>query len=208
MKINSLPLILILAVVAVIVIGGITDLPYLTAERRVGESVDKLEEEEFAVFNELINQVCVKDKTKLIVIQDQTSGAKTGADSLSETLQFVGKRLPGIGQDTLDDFSRRNDMTHVLEDKFHLNARHALASKAELLSFGHTQDFWKAFYNKYPDAQGLTILSKVGFNSSADQALVYVGKTTGSLGGAGYYILLEKSNSEWVIQNKVQIWVL
>jgi hypothetical protein len=51
---------------------------------------------------------------------------------------------------------------------------------------------WKDFYQKFPQAQGITLLSRVGFDEKSDRALVCEGTMTANLGGWGYFMLLER----------------
>ena len=60
--------------------------------------------------------------------------------------------------------------------------------------FNQNTSGWETFYKNYPSAPGITEVSRVGFNKSFDQALVYVGTQSHYLAGAGYYVLLVKTN--------------
>jgi hypothetical protein len=73
--------------------------------------------------------------------------------------------------------------------------------------FGQNQDGWQLFYEQYPDAPGITTLSRVGFNYAFDQALVYVGTLSHYLAGAGYYVLLKKVNGSWIVDQQVMSWI-
>jgi hypothetical protein len=73
--------------------------------------------------------------------------------------------------------------------------------------FNQNQDGWQLFYEKYPDAPGITALSRVGFNQALDQALVYAGTQSQWLAGAGYYLLLKRVNGAWIIDQQVMTWI-
>lgn len=67
--------------------------------------------------------------------------------------------------------------------------------------------FWDTFYKTYPNSSGLIYFSHVGFNSSNDQAFVYVGRSCGGLCGSGSYILLKKRNGRWLILSDSVLWI-
>ena len=50
-------------------------------------------------------------------------------------------------------------------------------------------------------------ISQVGFNETLDQALVYVGTMSHWLAGAGYYVLLNKVNGAWIVDQQVMTWI-
>jgi hypothetical protein len=59
-------------------------------------------------------------------------------------------------------------------------------------------DRWRSFYSRYPDSDGYTELSAVGFNADKTKAFVYIAHHCGSLCGAGSYTFLEKRDGKWV----------
>ena len=77
------------------------------------------------------------------------------------------------------------------------------ASKNQI--FSQNQSGWDIFYNHYPQAPGITTLSRVGFDAALDQALVYIGTQSNWLAGSGYYILLKKVNGAWSIDQRVMV---
>jgi len=50
-------------------------------------------------------------------------------------------------------------------------------------------------------------LSRIGFNSSKTQALVYVANVCGGLCGTGEFYLLGKVDGKWKIQNELIVWI-
>jgi len=51
------------------------------------------------------------------------------------------------------------------------------------------------------------ILSRVGFNSRKDQALVYAGKIDAPLAGSGGYYFLIKEDGIWEVQDASGAWI-
>ncbi len=63
-------------------------------------------------------------------------------------------------------------------------------------------DWWTTFYQRYPLSNGLIAFSRVGFDSDRNLALVCVEVDVLPLGGTGWYLLLERSDSTWKIVTK------
>lgn len=64
------------------------------------------------------------------------------------------------------------------------------------------------FYEKYgKQTQGILKLSKVGFNNTRTQALVYYGNQSFYLSGAGFALLYEKVNGKWKKVCKFLLWI-
>lgn len=143
----------------------------------------------------------------LLVIMDTTQTDIIGLAS-DETYQFVKENMTRLSADTLDDFKSKNVGSDLLKASMVLGTRYLLFTekdKQEL--FQINQSGWDVFYNRYPEAPGIMTLSRVGFNSKVDQALVYLGIQSHWLAGSGYYYLLNKVDGEWVIDQQVMTWV-
>ncbi|KYK31890.1 MAG: hypothetical protein HXS48_07765 [Theionarchaea archaeon] len=114
--------------------------------------------------------------------------------------------MRAVKQETFDDFQIKNTQPCPLADFFDLDVTVVFMNEKEVRE--HFQnDAWFELYAKYPFSQGIMTLSRVGFNSEMNQALVYVGNQKEILSGAGYYVLLTKMNGVWIIQDKVMIWI-
>jgi hypothetical protein len=142
----------------------------------------------------------------MIVIDDETSLA-AGGPTLSETLEFVQKELSGLTDEVVRDFTARNQQAYPLEPLLTLGVEHVLLSQQESDTIFKNQDAWDIFYRKFPNSQGRMSLSRVGFNSKRDIALVYVGNQSHWLAGAGYYVLLEKVDGQWVVKDETMTWI-
>lgn len=66
-----------------------------------------------------------------------------------------------------------------------------------------TTTTWDEFFARYPSARGRLALSRVGFNDSGNQALVYVWHAYGNLGAEGRAFLLEKESGKWMVVQAV-----
>jgi len=142
------------------------------------------------------------------VIMATTATDATGVDNTAQILNYILQNMHGVAPETVDSFRARNDTVYPIRPDMNLGSPYTLLSQAgRNRIFGQNQSGWEIFYNRYPQAPGITTLSRVGFNTTFDQALVYIGTQSNWLAGAGYYILLKKTNGAWSIDQKVMAWV-
>ena len=142
------------------------------------------------------------------VIMDTTATSATGVDPTSKTLDYVLQNLHGVDSGTIQSFQARNDSAYPLHEDMNIGAPYTLLSQAARNKiFGQNESGWEIFYNRYPTAPGITTLSRVGFNSAFDQALVYIGTQSNWLAGEGEYLLLVKRNGAWEIDQRVMVWI-
>lgn len=66
---------------------------------------------------------------------------------------------------------------------------------------------WTSFYKKYPNAAGFWQFSRPGYDSAHDEAVLYVSHSCGGLCGTGHLYLLAKENGQWVVKNRVMLWI-
>jgi hypothetical protein len=142
------------------------------------------------------------------VIMDTTATSPAGVSDTSATLGRMIQNMQAVDQATTDSFLARNDSAYPVPPSMDLGSPYALLSQAVMRQiFSQNRDGWQLFYEQFPDAPGITTLSRVGFNASLDQALVYVGTLSHWLAGAGYYVLLKKVNGTWIVDQQVMSWV-
>lgn len=173
-----------------------------------GPSRNSSETEEYAVYDTLIEQMYIRDQVEQIVIKDQTSLSGFNNEELEGIFQRVGRKLTTLQKTTFNDFRANNEQPHRLDGPFNLSVSYTLISKDEENDLLYQRpDRWFAFYKKYPKAQGVLTISRVGFNPEMNQALVYVGSQSGPKTGAGYYVLLSRENGTWIIKERYTIWL-
>jgi len=61
---------------------------------------------------------------------------------------------------------------------------------------------WEPFHKKYPEAPGITLVSRPGFNTERSRALVYIGMSCDMVCGEGVLILLGKDAGQWKVLRK------
>jgi hypothetical protein len=168
-------------------------------------AADQADVEEQAVYAFLLPEMY---KNSGYVIMAITATSAAGVENTSMTLDYVLQNMHGVASETVDSFQARNDTAYPIRQDMELGFSYTLLSQAARSQiFGQNQSGWEIFYNRHPQAPGITTLSRVGFNKSFDQALVYIGTQSNWLAGAGYYVLLKKAEGAWSIDQQVMIWV-
>jgi hypothetical protein len=168
-------------------------------------STDQVGREEQAVYAFLLAKLY---QHKEYVIMADTATSATGVDNTAQTLDYVLQNMHNVAPATLDSFRSRNATAQILRADMQLGGPYTLLSQsARNRIFGQNQSGWDIFYNHYPQAPGITTFSRVGFNASFNQALVYMGTQSNWLAGSGYYLLLTKGNGTWSIDQQVMIWI-
>jgi hypothetical protein len=66
---------------------------------------------------------------------------------------------------------------------------------------------WKEFNKRFPNAPGIFVVSRVGFNHDHTEALAYAGRSCGNLCGNGYYVRLVKRDGAWAVAGQTTIWI-
>ena len=169
--------------------------------------------EEYEVYSVLITERFIKDRVKLLVIQDQTlyyaNPDYLKSTTSEERIQDLKKYCPSVDESALRDFEAKHMQPSKLDMKFKLPLRYILINKTEVdetpvLEAGKLVE---SFYEKYPETEGLISLSKVGFNKDHNQAFVRVEFTFCPLCSFGEKVLLKKEFGTWKIANTFGGWV-
>lgn len=150
------------------------------------------EGEEYAVYRVALNNL-KSDSFQTIVMPDST------ADYIVERSTYILDNMPGLEDETLTDFNQANSEKKLLLPIANLALKCYLANRRDI----------PAIYDlktKYPDAQALVELSRVGFNSEKTQALVYISTIWAPLAGVGNLVFLVKENT-WQVKKTVVVWI-
>jgi hypothetical protein len=85
-------------------------------------------------------------------------------------------------------------------------ARFVLPSRATVVFTSQSDYGSPEFQEKFPHNLGLIALSGAGFNLSHTQAVFYIDHFCGLCGG-GRYVLMEKANGVWRVQDEHYTWI-
>jgi hypothetical protein len=99
-------------------------------------------------------------------------------------------------QDAVSDYKRRNQKIWRLQRKFQLEKPYEIVNRDTLEVLADTRN-WDGFYKRYPNSGGFLVMSAVGFNKEKTRAIVYLGRSCGSLCGEWRFRLLEKVDAKW-----------
>lgn len=139
-----------------------------------------------------------------VILQDTETNINS--DDSQQTMDYVRSGLTGISNETLDSYMDRNAQSSQLSPDMDLGVGYVLLSSDEMSNIFLQPDGWDVFHQKYSRA-GYQVFSRVGFNNTLDQAVIYVGQMAGPLMGSGNYYLLEKENGEWILKEQIMVWI-
>jgi hypothetical protein len=66
---------------------------------------------------------------------------------------------------------------------------------------------WKEFTKRFPNAPGIFVVSRIGFNQNHTEAVMYAAKACGNLCGDGQYVWLVKRDGNWVVAGQTTVWI-
>jgi hypothetical protein len=166
------------------------------------DSPVEVSDEEYAVYNALLaasKEFSLGAGYQYVTVYDQTglSETLTGEEDLYPTIR---REMPAVTEELVANLIATNTEPYDLAPRFVFEVpvvpvswREYEALSAEL----EEQECLAAARERfpYPEFQGWFRLSRVGFNPSMDQALVYI--ESHLCGDAGFVVLLEKQGDLW-----------
>ena len=159
--------------------------------------IDKEEQAVYSFF--------VAENNKALILQDTSTNISN--DDPQQTVDFIKSGLKGISSETLDNYLERNKQPSQLSPDMDLGVDYVLLSREDLMKISSQPDWGQLLNSKFPGTHGYIIFSRVGFNNTLDQAIIYVGNVGGPMMGAGYYYLMEKQNGQWILKEQVMAWI-
>lgn len=151
-----------------------------------------------------------------IVIDNGAVAGKTKIP-IDKVIRNINLTLPAEYKPAFEDYKLKNKEASKLNDKeslklaesFDLQNKYVLINNNDLKSIyngKNPNDYWKAFYEKYPKSGGYVLFSQVGFDTEKKHAFVYMQFYCGSLCADGSYFLLEKENGKWKETKRAMLW--
>lgn len=176
---------------------------------------------EYDIYSIAIKELYINDRTSMIVIKDYTRFPYYLFQD-KETYDNLIDRVPGLSDETFRNFHDKNKFliefpltNYGLVNSFKLHRQFNLSLEYKIVDPDDLKEIfepdllagWKKFYEVYPGSQGNMKLSRVGFNSTRDQALLYIGNTRHWLAGKGWLILFTRKDGKWIITFKEDLWI-
>ena len=177
--------------------------PQTSAASTAGERTSAAE---YAVCSVIIEKMYINDEVRMVVIKE-LSNLHPLTRNVSLELERLQSDHPTIALETVADFQAKNKERSPFDKRFEIRVPFILINEGEYQEIFQDPQGWDVFYERYPDSQGLMTLSRVGFNTSMNQALVYVGNQRAGFGGEGYYVLLSKEDQTWTIIKTFGVWI-
>lgn len=134
-----------------------------------------------------------------LILQD------VSVDNPGQTRENLKASFDSISNETVSSFLDRNQESGQLSPDMQLGREYILLKPDELSAISSQPDWGNALKEKYPNSNGYLYFSRVGFNNTLDQALIFVGQVFGPLACTGDYYLMEYKNGEWLLMNMVNV---
>ena len=108
------------------------------------------------------------------------------------------------------DFFSKNGNRIKLESKFENPVKFHLISRSEFVSYMNKglNAGYESLYQKYPDVSGTIEVSRVGYSTKNENALVIIDFHQNSETGIGYLVELKLEKGVWKILNVDMMWMV
>jgi hypothetical protein len=173
----------------------------------------KITPQEYEIYSVVLNELSEgseKRPISQVVVQETTAtGVPPGWYGLTPVKGWEGLKQV-FPEKLLIAWQKQNqnDASTISADNLKCKKKCVLMEQKELIAFFEkSRGRWKEFYQKFPQAQGITFLSRVGFDEKGDSALIYEGTMADNLGGWGYFMLLERHDGVWSIKDRQMVWI-
>jgi hypothetical protein len=165
-----------------------------------------LDPQEITVYQTIIDDYYPM-ATRLILLAETTVGPmdqKLTQEIVNAIRNQMGdKLLP----ETIKDFLERINTKALLNSDFKLKSSYVIETNEEIRQIFLQENGWTGLQKHYPGAVSMIKVSRVGFNPTQDQALVYLEITGEGHTGGGTFILLNHANGEWRIMQTLRAWI-
>jgi hypothetical protein len=161
-----------------------------------------------AALEEIFAQKKILNKpVKLIVLENTTRFDDFDGDTIFTPDLNLKALSKDLKPETIQSFTAQNAKRQSITSP----AKGSL--KVELLDKKEAQDTveygrWKKLFTAYPDSSGVVSLSKVGFDKTGTQALVYIANVYGEDAGQGTILFLQKIGQQWKVKEKILNWAM
>jgi hypothetical protein len=160
-----------------------------------------IEKEEHTVYSFFVGA----DNAPVLILQETSTNISE--QSPKELRQSIKAGFKNISNETIDSYLARNKQPSKLSPDMNLGVGYTLLTLDELAKISSQPNWGEILAEKYPGSHGYTIFSRVGFNNTLDQAVIYVAKVAGPMMGSGSYYLLEKKDGAWLLMDQVNYWI-
>ena len=177
------------------------------------DAAPALSADEAGVYSALFANLFEAGPGRPIVLEDRTSiGVPPGMWATTsvqgpDTQKFLAKLSP----ETRADYQAKMKSSVQLPKNCSLapecTVMDAVSLTGIVVTKAKNDKGWKNFFSKYPNSPGILLVSRIGFNRDSTEAIVYAGKSCGTLCGEGYYVRLTKIGDRWTVADQTTIWI-
>ncbi len=130
--------------------------------------------------------------------------ASKGYEGLAEEFsRFNGGQPAGFERSTFDDYLREDGREPVaLDPDYDYGRPVALMSESEFRELQDESGGPDRFFESFPDHCGYVTLSRVGFNPTGAQAMVYLSAFRAGDSCIGEYLLLDRQDNRWEVTSE------
>lgn len=113
--------------------------------------------------------------------------------------------VKSISRETIENYWERNSKSFELKS-INSDIKLTLFDSLDNSKQISIRKFWRLFYKKYPESNGIVELSMIGYNREKTQALMCIGVNSNYLMGEGFFVFFELVNGKWKIKERVKAW--
>ena len=165
------------------------------------------------MFRDGVTQFDMNAKVSQIVIRDRTM-SKYAWSAQKENWEQVKIRLKSLSDETISGYETVRQSEIDLKPNLVTPPKFVLVGDTQLKKmfsnpneYDRTTEQWEEFYKIFPNSAGVNTFSRVGFDKSNRNALVYFVNWCGPLCGTGTYLHVEKRENGWVVKQAGGMWI-
>lgn len=145
----------------------------------------------YQIYSSVINDMFNSELSHEITLCDSTVYWKH-----FDNFNYISENIPGLLEETYNNYLQVNQESVQLLNIPDLNIQCNLISPNNISR-------WKEIY---PNTNVLVHVSRIGYNTVGNQALLYINEYSAPLAGAGYLVYLEK-DSDWNVKQILMLWI-
>jgi hypothetical protein len=168
-----------------------------------------LTEDDAAVYTALFQKLYEAAKGRPIVLSDQTATGVPPGMIANVTVEgpLTEQFLSRVPPETRTEYETRNKQSLHFPSPCKLAPECVVANLADLAPYTKNERAWRGFFRKYPNAPGIIVVSRIGFNAEHTEAVVYTGRSCGTLCGQGEFAHLVKQDGTWTVTDRTVVWI-
>lgn len=185
----------------------------LSADRS-GFKPEPVPSSEYAIYDRVIDAKFLTSRTERVLIGRLTATRLgPGEQDIPNRTYFLERRPfeGGLDPELVSDFILKNSRPARLEDKLTLAVPYRFVSEEGIeepeVSLAPIPASSPTMTQTAPRVVGILRLSRVGFTSRMDRALVYVEDNRPDGSGSGFLMLLERRGPGWEFLDTEVLWV-